>query len=265
MTASVNFDPAARTYEATRGFPPGVDREVATAAARLIGPTGTRRPVLEIGVGTGRIARPLAALGVPVLGIDLSAGMLGELRRLTPPDVNAPEVLRGDATQLPLRTASCAAVIGVHVFHLIPAWEVALAEITRILVPGGVVLVGHDWRDDSTPSVRLMAAWRAILRDKGHRWDHPGARDFGSVKQHLIDRGAAFTEERVGEWIVRRTVADLLKGFEQRTWSSTWGVPDAEFAGCLAELKVWALDALGAPDVVVDMPHRFEWQRFALR
>ncbi len=264
MTASVNFDPAARTYESTRGFPPGVDREVATAAARLIGAVENGRPVLEVGVGTGRIARPLAALGLPVLGVDLSAGMLAELGRLTPPDVDAPVVLRGDATQLPLRDAGCAAAIGVHIFHLIPAWETALAEIARVLRPGGVLLVGHDWRDESAPSARLMTAWRAIIRDRGYRWDHPGARESGSVKHYLIDRGAEFTEELVGDWTVRRTVADLLRGFEQRTWSSTWGVPETDFPACLAELKTWALEALGAPDVVVEMPHRFEWQRFVL-
>ncbi len=33
-------------------------------------------PVLELGVGTGRIAVPVAAAGVPIVGVDLSAGML---------------------------------------------------------------------------------------------------------------------------------------------------------------------------------------------
>jgi SAM-dependent methyltransferase len=33
-------------------------------------------PVLELGVGTGRIAVPIAAAGVPVVGVDLSEGML---------------------------------------------------------------------------------------------------------------------------------------------------------------------------------------------
>jgi SAM-dependent methyltransferase len=33
-------------------------------------------PVLELGVGTGRIAVPIAAAGIDVVGVDLSAGML---------------------------------------------------------------------------------------------------------------------------------------------------------------------------------------------
>ncbi|HSK14744.1 MAG TPA: class I SAM-dependent methyltransferase [Gaiellaceae bacterium] len=40
-----------------------------------------RGPVVELGVGTGRIAVPVAAAGVPVIGVDSSAGMLGVCRR----------------------------------------------------------------------------------------------------------------------------------------------------------------------------------------
>jgi SAM-dependent methyltransferase len=38
-------------------------------------------PVVELGVGTGRIAVPVAAAGVPVIGVDSSAGMLEVCRR----------------------------------------------------------------------------------------------------------------------------------------------------------------------------------------
>ncbi len=40
-----------------------------------------RSPVVELGVGTGRIAVPLASAGVPVIGVDSSAGMLEVCRR----------------------------------------------------------------------------------------------------------------------------------------------------------------------------------------
>ena len=52
----------------------------ATGAARATG-TGPGAPVVELGVGTGRIAVPTAAAGVRVIGVDSSAGML-ELCRL---------------------------------------------------------------------------------------------------------------------------------------------------------------------------------------
>lgn len=264
MATSVNFDPAAHTYESTRGFPTGIGAVVAAAAADLIGPVTPGKVVLEIGVGTGRIARPLAEHGVPVVGVDLSAGMLAELRRLTTPGARAPELLRGDATRLPFRTASCAAVVGVHIFHLIPEWRMALSEVERVLVPGGRLLVGNDWRSDEAPSARLMSAWRDIVRARGFKADHPGATDRGAVKGYMLERGAVYNEALVGDWTRTRTAADLLAGFEQRTWSSTWGVPDAAFDACLAELKAWALEAFGTLDAVQPVPHRFQWQQFIL-
>jgi SAM-dependent methyltransferase len=54
---------------------PGTDGCVETLAA-LAG----RRPLLELGVGTGRLALPLAAQGVPVVGLDASTAMLTRLR-----------------------------------------------------------------------------------------------------------------------------------------------------------------------------------------
>jgi SAM-dependent methyltransferase len=42
--------------------------------------TRSEGPVLELGVGTGRVAIPVAAAGIRVVGIDLSAGMLAVAR-----------------------------------------------------------------------------------------------------------------------------------------------------------------------------------------
>lgn len=53
-------------------------------------------PVLEFGIGTGRVAIPLAARGIGVTGIDLSADMLAQLR--AKPEAGAITVIEGDMT-----------------------------------------------------------------------------------------------------------------------------------------------------------------------
>lgn len=63
------------------------------AVAFLAGLAGTG-PVLELGVGTGRVALPLAARGPAVHGVDLSGDMLAELRRK--PDADRLVLTRGD-------------------------------------------------------------------------------------------------------------------------------------------------------------------------
>ena len=74
MTGSIGFDRAADYYDAIRGLSDEGVLQMTDALAAVF--AGARRPVLEVGVGTGQIAVPLARRGVPVAGIDLSRAML---------------------------------------------------------------------------------------------------------------------------------------------------------------------------------------------
>jgi SAM-dependent methyltransferase len=70
-------EPIAATYDSSEGmFDPALVDTVADVLAGLAG--GGR--ALELGIGTGRIALPLARRGVPVHGIDLSRAMVARLR-----------------------------------------------------------------------------------------------------------------------------------------------------------------------------------------
>lgn len=264
MSASVNFDSAAATYESTRGFPPGIGQPVGKAIADWLGPLAPDARILEVGVGTGRIARPLSAAGLPMVGVDLSANMLAELRRLSPPDARYPLVMRGDATRLPFQSSRFAAAVGVHIFHLIPEWRLALSEIQRVVVPGGALFVGYDHRSDDAPSARLMRAWRGLLSERGISKNHPGAAEFERVDDEMAARGVVAVERVAASWVTRRTVGDLLQGFEQRTWSSTWNMPPDVFASALGDLRDWANRELGDEQAIVETAVEFRWKRFVL-
>ena len=96
---SVSFDRAAEYYDETRGFPPGQEQPVAALMAQAGGLNSTSR-VLEIGIGTGRIALPLALHVGEVVGVDLSRPMLNRLRaKQTTEPV---EVTVGDADSIAL-------------------------------------------------------------------------------------------------------------------------------------------------------------------
>jgi SAM-dependent methyltransferase len=72
----------AQSYDALYGVmrdPSGDAGFYRTLAAELGG------PVLELGCGTGRVLLPIAALGLPCVGLDASAAMLAELRAKNPP------------------------------------------------------------------------------------------------------------------------------------------------------------------------------------
>lgn len=139
MSKFVSFDRAASYYDATRGFPAGVENQVAEMIAETGQLTPTSR-VLEIGVGTGRIALPLANHVGGMYGIDIAPEMLNILRQK---QQNEPlYVTWGDASRLPFPDHSFDAAVDVHVFHLIPTWREVLTELQRVLKPNAQLLHG---------------------------------------------------------------------------------------------------------------------------
>src|SRR4051812_29723687 len=115
MTDSIAFDRAADYYDATRGFSAEQEAPIIAAMAAALGtPDGS---VLELGIGTGRIAVPLQAHGYPYYGIDLALPMLHKLRE------NAAArgghwfpLVQGDITRLPFPDGTFAGIVAVHVF-----------------------------------------------------------------------------------------------------------------------------------------------------
>ena len=256
---SPTFDQAAGSYDAARGFPPGIADLVADAVAEMIEPGAC---VLEIGIGTGRIAKPLLARGLRVTGIDLSRKMMRQLLETLPSAVARPALIEADAGWLPLASNRFDAVVAVHVFHLIAHWRQALAEVRRSLKPIGVLLIGYDWRPPDSPGAQILKKWQAIIRARIPEGDLPGARDFGDVTTALIDMGAALEERAVGEWTTTRTLARHIETIEHRTWSAAWNVPAGFFVERLAELREWAAREYGALEQAFAVQHKFIWQKF---
>ena len=102
--------------------------------------------LLDIGCGTGALLHEVQTTepSVDVVGVDLSAEMLGVARdrlRLGTP------LLRADVGRLPLAAATFDVVVSSSSFHYWEPPERGLAEIARVLRPGGR-LVLTDWCDD---------------------------------------------------------------------------------------------------------------------
>ena len=121
---------------------------VALLTAELEG----RGRCLEIGVGTGLVALPLAEAGVPIVGVDISGPMLAKLVEKAGGRPPFPLVV-GDATRLPFADGGFGAALLRHVLHLIPAWERAVAELARVVTRPGTVLVATG---------DIPTAWREV-------------------------------------------------------------------------------------------------------
>lgn len=247
---SVVFDRAADIYDATRGFPQGVETGVAALIAQ-VGSLGPDSRVLEVGVGTGRVALPLAALVRDVTGVDLSTPMLAQLvaKRASQRVV----VARADAVRLPFRAQCFDAVLGVHFFHLVPQWRDALAEVGRVLRHGAPLLLGADDPQDTWARCREDLATRDAVEHvgvpRGRFFDFP------------LDLGWRPLGERQRIAFARRIrPRQILERLADRSWSITWRMSDAQIERAVDALRPELVARFGDLDAEADVEGGFSVQ-----
>jgi ubiquinone/menaquinone biosynthesis C-methylase UbiE len=254
---SITFERAADYYDATRGFPAGHDANVAALFVEVGGLTANSR-VLEVGIGTGRIALPLAPHVGSIVGVDLARPMMARLlaKRTTERIILA----EGDARLLPLPSGVFDAAVVVHVFHLIPDWEQALAEIGRALRPDGVLLIGkNNNQGRETAFSTLEAAWKAVIPPE--QAEHIGLRDdFALHAERLGWRVASPLRSYV--YTVTDSPEAYYQRMAQRIWSRTWVLSDEEMARGLAALRKAIDESFVDPNAPIDIPVSFDLQAF---
>ena len=100
--------------------------------------------VLDVGTGSGHVARLLAGLGHRVTGIDLAPGMLEIAARHAANDPHPPRFIAGDAVDPDFPEASFDAVVGRYVMWTLRDPEAAVDRWLRLLRPGGVVAMADS-------------------------------------------------------------------------------------------------------------------------
>ena len=162
---AASFARVADAYEQARpGYP-------ADAVLWLAGETPC--DVVDLGAGTGKLTRSLAALGHHVVAVEPLGEMLDRLRAAVP-GVTA---VAGSAESMPLPDGAADVVACAQAFHWFDQ-EPALAEIARVLRPGGRIALVWNVRDERVP-------WVSELSD-------------AMVGRTGVDRGAAAPIEQSG-------------------------------------------------------------------
>jgi ubiquinone/menaquinone biosynthesis C-methylase UbiE len=136
--------------------------------------------VCDMGCGPGHVARYLRDAGVAVFGLDLSAGMLEQARKLNP-DIPFRE---GNMMALDVPDDSLAGITAFYSIVNIPKESLpsALREMERVLKPGGQVFLAFHIGDGVTGEDEL--------------WGHPISMDFffyqpTEIQRHLEAAGLA--------------------------------------------------------------------------
>jgi len=141
----------------------------ARAVARLV-PPGLA--VCDVGTGTGVLAIELARLGCRVVAIDHSPRMLEAARtKLAAEGLEDVELRQGDAAALPLEDAALDAAFAHMVLHYLPSPAEALAEMARVVRPGGaVVVVDFGEHDREWMREELGVQWLGFPLEEVRGW-----------------------------------------------------------------------------------------------
>jgi arsenite methyltransferase len=127
--------------------------------------------ILDIGAGPGLLIADMAAIVGPaghVTGLEISDSMLALARRRFAGSAVADRItlVQGEATALPFPDATFDAATSTQVYEYVPEVDQALAELYRVLRPGGRALIlDTDWASivwnttDQARMDRVLAAW----------------------------------------------------------------------------------------------------------
>jgi SAM-dependent methyltransferase len=217
VTDRERADALARLYDLDLAEPPG-DVELYLALAQRTG-----GPILEVAVGTGRVALPLAAAGHEVVGVDIDPAMLDRARRRAAMESQAgASFVEGDLTDL--ATAPDVARHGPYrlaIFALNSILQIAdpdaqraaLAQMASVLAPGGLAVV-DNWL--ATPAElgaldgRLSLEWVRMDPETGREVTKTVAAWYDPVHR-FVTLTTIFDEGEPGTAPVRWTRQDPMR------------------------------------------------------
>jgi SAM-dependent methyltransferase len=257
VSDSVSFDHAAESYDRTRTITPEAS---AAMTGLLLDELGHRSPCLEIGVGTGAVALPLHAAGVGMVGVDLAVPMLHKLAEKAGGDAPFPLVV-ADATSLPFRDGAFGGALARHVLHLIPNWAEAVANLARVVRPGGVLLIsvgvhGGPWQEVGD---HLEDRVGAGVQRVGL---HP--KDVADLDSAISALGGRLRELPYVWQSSELTLAQYLREVRDRVYSWTWTVDDHTLAEALDRTRAWAIERYGTLDEVLEPRSPIAWRAYDL-
>ncbi|MGH2672550.1 MAG: class I SAM-dependent methyltransferase [Actinomycetota bacterium] len=257
MGESVAFDRAAEFYDRTRAIS---DESMARTIELLGSELRERGPVLEVGCGTGLLALPLHEAGIDVTGVDLSPAMIGKLVEKAGGTSPLPLVL-ADATRLPFGDGAFGAAYLRWVLHLIPDWRNVLAEVDRVVRPGGVFLVNLGAYGGPRKEIqeRFAEITGVPIKPVGLHWG-----DYDELESEMTALGGRVRELPSVHEGGTETLGEFVEGIEENRYSWTWSLADDQRLRAAAEIRSWAQKRFGALDEPRAFEHATRWLAYDL-
>jgi ubiquinone/menaquinone biosynthesis C-methylase UbiE len=234
----VDFGKTVSDYAEHRaGFPQSFYDRLLTDGLDIEG-----KALVDLGTGTGTLARGFARRGANVIGIDPSSQMLESARQAAHADASPPSFRSGTAEATGLKTDSIDVVTAGQCWHWFNR-PTAAAEAARILRPGGTLIIGYfNWIP--LPG-NVVAATENLIKKHNSNWTLDGGS--GLFPRWLTDLGRARYRN------IRTWSYDEWPSYRHAAWCGRVRA-SAGIAASLAADAVAAFDAEHAAMLGRDFP-----------
>jgi SAM-dependent methyltransferase len=155
------------------------------------------RRVLDVGAGRGELAERIKNEGIEVVALDQSERMV-ELTR-----ERGVEAVVGDVQSLPFDEATFDVVVANFMLYHVPDVHRALAEIARVLRPGGRLVAATNGVGQLAELWELVGRdlsdrWKLFMRETGEQFLRP---DFAAVRVIEVDGSLELTAQEMRDYV----------------------------------------------------------------
>lgn len=157
-------------------------------------------PIVDAGSGTGTKSMHLAKRGYKVLGLDISESIVAQARaQAAEAGFGATvEFRRADLTEIPLPAGSVKGALCWGVLMHVPPIEKAVADLARIIAPGGVIAISEG-NKRSIQSTFLRGLKRLLRRERAEVVSTPAGIEFWEI----TSTGRFMTRQADIPWLIR--------------------------------------------------------------
>ncbi len=218
ITLAIPFDRVAEAYDSTRGLSSEVMGHITDCMKEVLVDC---RTVLDVGVGTGRFAYPLAEKGFHVVGTDISLTMMLKARKR-----GLKDLVRADARGLPFRNRSFDSVLVVHLLHLVDDWVKIVHEAGRVAGLVIVSLVG------TASGFRMRREYLRLREEMGRPLKRLNDAEEG-LRRLLPPKQIRF----VGEYTTRVNSEEAIASLEHGDFAISWDLQEDFHSRIIGKLR----------------------------
>ena len=225
----VSYTDISKTYDDYRSYPESLIKTMIE-----LGRISHRKKVLDLGCGTGNVARQIKnIIGADLIGVDASLAML-KVANSKSLEVICTDI---DNQQLPFRDGSFDTIIGAYVIHQIKNLNFVLSECYRVLRDGVLLLLtsSHKQIEDQHPIIKgFFPSYVDIDKGRFPDIDHI---------DYLLE-SLAFKDIKHEEVTVENIPIDdeYLQKVKNKYVSTYHLMPESEFENGIAKLEAFIMN-----------------------